>query len=84
MMTSSNGNTSRVTGHLCREFTDPDDFPAQRPVARMFFFSICVWINGWVKNGEAGDLKGYRAYYDVTVMNIFEKSRGPETVFEPV
>ena len=31
---------------------------------------ICVWINGWVNNGKAGDLRGYRAHYDVTVMNI--------------
>ena len=29
---------------------------------------ICVWINGWVYNGEAGDLRRYRAHYDVIVM----------------
>ena len=29
---------------------------------------IWVWINGWVNNGEAGDLRRYRAHYDVTVM----------------
>ena len=29
---------------------------------------ICVWINGLVNNGEAGDLRRYRAHYDVTVM----------------
>ena len=34
MMTSSNGNIFRVTGHLCREFTG--EFPAQRPVTRSF------------------------------------------------
>ena len=34
MMTSSNGNSFRVTGHLCGEFTGPDEFPAQRPVTR--------------------------------------------------
>ena len=33
------------------------------------FSLICVWINGWVNNGEAGDLRGYPAHYDVTVMN---------------
>ena len=27
-----------------------------------------VWINGWVNNREAGDLRRYRAHYDVTVM----------------
>ena len=29
---------------------------------------ICVWINGWVNNREAGDLRRYRAHYDVIVM----------------
>ena len=29
---------------------------------------ILVWMNGWVNNGEAGDLRRYRAYYDVTVV----------------
>ena len=29
---------------------------------------ICVWINGWVNNREAGDLRRYRARYDITVM----------------
>ena len=33
------------------------------------FSLICVWKkNGWVNNREAGDLKRYRAHYDVTVM----------------
>ena len=32
------------------------------------FSLICVWINGWVNNGEAGDLRRYRTHYDVTVM----------------
>ena len=36
MMTSSNGNIFRVTGHLCGEFTGPGEFPAQRPVTRSF------------------------------------------------
>ena len=32
------------------------------------FSVICVWINGWVNNREAGDLRRYCAHYDVTVM----------------
>ena len=42
MMTSSNGNIFRVTGPLCEEFTDPGEFPAQRPVTRSFdaFFDL--------------------------------------------
>ena len=36
MMTSSNGNIFRVTGHLCVEFIGPRWSPAQRPVTRSF------------------------------------------------
>ena len=32
------------------------------------FSLICVWINGWVNNREAGDLRRYSAHYDVTLM----------------
>ena len=32
------------------------------------FSLICVWINGWVNNREAGDLRRYRGHYDVIVM----------------
>ena len=33
-----------------------------------FMFSlICGWINRWVNNREAGDLRRYRAHYDVIV-----------------
>ena len=39
----------------------------QRRGALMFSL-ICVWINGWVNNREAGDLRRYRAHYDVTVI----------------
>ena len=45
------------------------EFPAHRPVTRSFAVSlICAWINGWVNNGEAGDLRRHCANYDVTVM----------------
>ena len=42
MMTSSNWNIFRVTGHLCVEFTGPRWIPAQRPVTRSFdvFFDL--------------------------------------------
>ena len=29
---------------------------------------ICIWINDWVNNREAGDLRRHRARYDVIVM----------------
>ena len=34
------------------------------------FSLICVWINGWVNNREAGDLRRYRGHYDVSVMQF--------------
>ena len=34
----------------------------------LMFSLICVWINGWENNREAGDLRCYRAHYDVIVM----------------
>ena len=58
MMTSSNGNIFRANGHLRK---------GQWRGALMFSL-ICVWINDWVNNREAGDLRRYRARLDVTVM----------------
>ena len=34
----------------------------------LMFSLICTWINGWVNNREAGDLRSHRANYDVIVM----------------
>ena len=31
---------------------------------------ICTRTNGWINNGEAGDLRWYRAHYDVTVTSM--------------
>ena len=47
------------------------EFPAQRPAMQCFDFSlISAWINGWVNNREAGDLRCYIAHYDVFVMTF--------------
>ena len=42
MMSSTNGNIFRVTGHLCGGFTG--EFPSQRPVTRNFAvcFDLCL------------------------------------------
>ena len=37
----------------------------------LMFSLICVWINGWVNNREAGDLRRYRAHYGVSVMRYY-------------
>ena len=34
----------------------------------LMFSLICAWIDGWVNNREAGDLRRHRAHYDVIVM----------------
>ena len=36
----------------------------------LMFSLICSWINGWINNREAGDLRRHRAHYDVTVMCV--------------
>ena len=41
----------------------------QWPRALMFSL-ICVWINGWINNREAGDLRRHRTHCDVIVMGI--------------
>ena len=40
------------------------EFPAQRPVT----WSFDDFLNGWVNNREAGDLRRHHIHYDVTVM----------------
>ena len=48
----------------------PGEFPAHRPVTQSFEFSlICARMNGWINNGDAGDLRRHRAHYGVTVMS---------------
>ena len=59
MMTSSNGNIFRVTGHLCK---------GQWRWALMFSL-IWARMNGWANNSEAGDLRRHRTHYDVTACN---------------
>ena len=34
----------------------------------LVFSMICAWINGWVNNRGAGDLRHHRPHYDVTLM----------------
>ena len=61
---------SALLGHLCGEFTGHRWIPCtEASDAQLWGFSlICAWINGWVNNRGAGDLRRHRAHYDVTVM----------------
>ena len=38
----------------------------------LMFSLICAWINGWVNNREAGDLRRHHAHYNVTVMKTVQ------------
>ena len=71
-MTSSNGNIFRVTGHLCGKFTGPRS-PVNLPHkgqwrGALMFSLIYAWMNDWVNNREAGDLRRQHGHYDVIVM----------------
>ena len=46
----------------------------------LMFSLTCAWINAWVNNHEAGDLRRHRAHYDVTVMIFYGTVRSyPKT-----
>ena len=69
MMTSSKETFSALLVFFAGIHRSPVNFPHKCQWREALMFSlICVWINGWVNNGEAGDLRRYRAHYDVTVM----------------
>ena len=70
MMTSSNGNIYALLALCAGNSPVPVNSPhkGQSRGALMFSF-ICVWINDWVNNREAGDLRRHRGHYDVRVMS---------------
>ena len=47
----------------------------------LMFTLICARKNGWVNNGEAGDLRRYLAHYDVIVMGSID-FKSPPTSFD--
>ena len=50
----------------------PVDSPYKSQWCGALMFSlICVWINSWVNKREPGDLRRYRAHYDVIEMNVW-------------
>ena len=57
----------------------PVNSPHKGQWRRALMFSLmCAWINGWVNNREAGDLRRNRAHYYDNVMN-FEGHAVPST-----
>ena len=80
MMTLSNGNIFRVAAPLCGEFTGHQwIIHTKASDAGLHIFFGCAWINGWVNNREAGDLRRYRAHYDVIVMYLWRLLGWPLT-----
>ena len=71
MKTSSNGNIFHVTGHLRGEFTGHRWIPRTNGqwCGALMHSLIFAWINDWVNNGEAGDLRRHFSDYDVAVMS---------------
>ena len=75
MMTSSNGNIFRVTGHFCGEFTGPGEFLAQKPVTRSFAVFSDLSLNkrlskqsrGWWFETQSRPL--WRHYYVLTILD---------------
>ena len=69
VMTSSNGSISALLAICPGNSPASGEFPhkGEWRGALMFFF-ICAWVNGWVNNGEAGDLRRHHAHCDVIVM----------------
>ena len=69
-MTSSNGSISALLAICAGNSPVPVNSPHKGQWRGALMFSmICAWINGWVNNREAGDLRRHRAHYDVTVMS---------------
>ena len=50
----------------------------------LMFSLICFWINSWVNSGGAGDLRRYRAHYDVIAMNSFAICSAGQDIHSPV
>ena len=71
LLTICAGN-SRVTG----------EFPLKGEWRGALMFSlICTWINSWVNNGEAGDLRRHRARYDVIAM-VYANTPGEKRQYD--
>ena len=49
----------------------PGNFPHKGQWRGALIFFICAWINGWLNNREAADLRRHRAHYDATVMDKY-------------
>ena len=65
MMTSSNGNMFRFTGFCAGNspVTAGNSPHTDQWRGALMLSLICAWINGWVNNQDAGNLRRHRAHY---------------------
>ena len=70
MVPSSNENIFRVTGPLCGGFAGDRWIPLHKSKwRRALMFPFDLHLNKGLSNRPAGDLRHYRAHYDVNVMH---------------
>ena len=71
-MTWSNRNIFRVTGTMCGELTGHRWIPLPKAsgAERWCFLWSAPWINDWINNREAGELRRHHAHYDAIVMTF--------------
>ena len=49
----------------------PGEFPQKGQwCGALILFLICAWINGWINNRKADDLRRNHAHYDASVMSM--------------
>ena len=71
MMTSSNGNSFRVTGPLLGESNGHRWIPLTKPWRGDLMFSlVCAWTKDWTNNRDAGHLRCHRAPCYVSIMEF--------------
>ena len=57
-------------GNSLETHRSPVNFPHKDQLRGALMISLIrAWINDWVNNGEASDLRRYRTHYDVIVMD---------------
>ena len=62
-------HVSRYWPFVRRIHWPPVNYPHKGQWRGALMFSlICAWMNGWLNNCKAGDLRRHNAHYDVTVM----------------
>ena len=54
------------------KFTALLAFCAGNSRGALMFSLMCAWINRWVNNREAGDLRRHQAHYDISVMKYLD------------